>query len=30
MLDHVSYLYGFNLDRARMLVKELNADQMVL
>ena len=29
MLDHVSYLYGFNLDRARMLVKELNADQMV-
>ena len=29
MLDHVSYLYGFNLDRARELVKELNADQMV-
>ena len=29
MLDHVSYLYGFNLDRARLLVKELNEDQMV-
>ena len=29
MLDHVSYLYGFNLNLARMLVKELNADQMV-
>lgn len=29
MLEHLIYLYGFNLDRSRTLVKDLNDDQMV-
>ena len=29
MLEHLSYLYGFNLDRSRTLVKDLNDNQMV-
>ena len=29
MLQHVTYLYGFNLDSARSLVRDLTAEQMV-
>ena len=28
MLDHVTYLYGFNLRFAEMLVKDLSPEQM--
>ena len=29
MLDHVTYLYGFNLNYAEMLVKDVSDEQMV-
>ena len=29
MLDHVTYLYGFNLEFAERLVKDLSDEQMV-
>ena len=29
MLDHVVYIYGFNLTYAEMLVKDVSAEQMV-